>query len=140
MTIPVISAVVAAILIILQQSLMISVGMHRTKTSIGVGVGSDMTLERKMRRHGNLAENAALFVATLALTELCGAPKSIITGFGAVFVIARVLHLIGFSSSAGFHLAKGSKAFVVMRAVGAFGTFLTGMALGGFILFTTISA
>ncbi|MGB3636228.1 MAG: MAPEG family protein [Rivularia sp. (in: cyanobacteria)] len=136
MNVPVISTVVAAILIILQQSLMLSVGMHRAKTQIGVGVGKDDTLERKMRRHGNLAENSALFVVTLALTELRGAPSIIVIGFGAVFVIARFFHAIGFSSLAGSHLAEGSKMFQMMRAIGAMGTVFTGVALGGFLLFT----
>lgn len=136
MTIPIISSTVAAILIILQQLLMINVGMHRAKTSIGVGVGNDMTLERKVRRHGNLAENSALFLATLTLAELRGAPSNIIIGFGGVFIFVRLLHAIGFSSNAGSHLAKGNKLFMVMRAVGAFGTFFTGLALGGFLLFT----
>ncbi len=136
MTLPIVSTIVAAILIILQQSLMLTVGLHRTKLGVGVGVGNDTTLERKVRRHGNLAENAALFVATLALAELCGAPKAIVTGFGSIFVLARFLHTIGFSSSAGSHLTEGSKIFLFMRAAGAFGTLLTGIGLGGFILFT----
>lgn len=136
MTIPVISSTIAAILIILQQLLMINVGMHRAKTSIGVGFGDDMNLERKIRRHGNLAENSALFLATLTLAELRGAPSNIIIGFGGVFVFVRLMHIIAFSSNAGSHLAKGSKLFSLLRAVGAFGTFFTGLALGGFLLFT----
>ena len=49
MNIPVVSAMIASILIVLQQVLMITVGMHRAKVRIGVGVGDDLTLERKMR-------------------------------------------------------------------------------------------
>ncbi|MEL6162834.1 MAG: MAPEG family protein [Cyanobacteria bacterium J06628_3] len=137
--VPFISAIVAAILIILQQSLMLNVGMHRAKTSIGVGVGNDNTLERKARRHGNLAENAGLFIATLTIVELRNAPSIIITVFGAIFVVCRILHAIGFSSLVGSHgpnLSSGNKIFIVMRAIGATGTALTGLALGGFLLFT----
>lgn len=136
MSVPIISAVVASILIVLQQILMITVGMHRAKVRIGVGVGDDMTLERKMRRHGNLAENAALFVATLALAELCGASKGAIAGFGAVFILARLLHAIGFSSLSGSHIVEGNKGFQVARAVGALSTFFTGVGLGIFLVFT----
>lgn len=139
MTVPIISAAVAAILMILQQLLMISVGMHRAKTGTGVGVSNDMILERKVRRHGNLAENAALFVVALTLAELRGTPSAIVVGFGTVFVFARLLHVIGFSSNAGSHLVDGSKIFLLMRSAGAFGTFFTGLALGGFLLFTTIA-
>lgn len=141
MTLPVISALVAAILIVLQQVLMIAVGMHRAKVQIGVGVGEDRTLERKMRRHGNLAENAGLFVATLALAELCGAPRSVVVGFGTVFVLARLSHALGFGALAGSHVGeKGSKAFPIMRAVGAFGTFFTGVGLGLFLVFAIATA
>ena len=131
MSAPIVSAIVAAVLIILQQVLMITVGLHRAKAGIGVGVGSDVNLERKVRRHGNLAENSALFVVTLAISELFGAPTIAVAGFGLAFVVARFSHAIGFSSLAGSHVgAQGSKAFVIMRAMGAFGTFFTGIGLG----------
>ncbi|MBE9077804.1 MAPEG family protein [Romeria aff. gracilis LEGE 07310] len=140
MTVPVVSATVAAVLIILQQSLMIAAGMHRTKVGISAGVGNDANLERKVRRHGNLAENAALFVATLALAELCDIPKPVVAGFGSIFILSRMLHVFGFSSLAGSHLAEGSKAFLVMRAIGAGGTFLTGIVLGVFLVFSLARA
>ncbi|MGD1866165.1 MAG: MAPEG family protein [Phormidesmis sp.] len=141
MTAPVVSALVAAVLIVLQQVLMITVGLHRAKAGIGVGIGSDTHLERKVRRHGNLAENSALFIATLALAELCGAPRPIVAGFGIVFVIARLSHALGFASLAGSHVGeKGNKAFPAMRAVGAFGTFFTGIGLGLFLAFTLATA
>lgn len=141
MTIPVISAAVAAALIILQQFLMITVGMHRFKAGVGVGVGNDKHLERKVRRHGNLTENSALFVATLALTELLGASRTIVLFFGVVFVLARISHAAGFSALAGSHVGeKGSKAFPTLRALGAFGTFFTGVGLGLFLAFTLVTA
>lgn len=137
MSAPIVSAIVAAVLIILQQVLMITVGLHRAKAGIGVGVGSDVNLERKVRRHGNLAENSALFIATLALAELCGVSNAIVAGFGIIFVVARLSHALGFASLAGSHVGeKGSKAFPVMRAAGAFGTFFTGIGLGLFLAFT----
>ena len=136
-SVPVISAMVAAVLIVLQQALMITVGLHRAQAGIGIGVGEDAHLERKVRRHGNLAENSALFVVTLAISELFGAPTIAVAGFGLAFVVARFSHAIGFSSLAGSHVgAQGSKAFVIMRAMGAFGTFFTGIGLGLFLAFT----
>ncbi|MEL6553737.1 MAG: MAPEG family protein [Cyanobacteria bacterium J06621_11] len=141
MTIPVVSALVAAVLIVLQQVLMITVGLHRAKAGIGVGVGSDMTLERKVRRHGNLAENSGLFLATLAIAELNGIPRSMIIGFGLTFVIARFSHALGFSALSGSHVgAEGSKLFPAMRAIGAFGTFFTGIGLGLFLAFSLATA
>ncbi|MEM9091030.1 MAG: MAPEG family protein [Cyanobacteria bacterium P01_F01_bin.53] len=141
MTIPVVSATVAAVMIILQQVLMVMVGLHRAKVGIGVGVGNDNQLERKVRRHGNLAENSALFIATLALAELLGASRIVVMGFGIAFVVARISHAIAFSSLAGSHVgAKGSKVFPTMRAIGAFGTLLSGVGLGLFLAFTVAAA
>lgn len=120
---------------------MITVGLHRAKAGIGVGVGSDMTLERKVRRHGNLAENSGLFLATLAIAELNGIPRSMIIGFGLTFVIARFSHALGFSALSGSHVgAEGSKLFPAMRAIGAFGTFFTGIGLGLFLAFSLATA
>ncbi len=135
-TMPVTAAGVAALLIILQQLLMLNVGLHRTKVRVGVGTGADPDLERKIRRHGNLAESSGLFVAALALSELLGAAPAFVLGVGAVFVVARFSHAIGFSSLTGSHLVEGSPLFLGMRVIGAFGTALSGLALGGLLLYT----
>lgn len=135
MTAPIITAVVAATIIILQQLLMFTVGIHRARASIGVGFGEDQNLERKIRRHGNLAENAALFIATLALAEMLGTPQQVIMGFGAMFVGARIFHALGMGSLSGSHLADGGTIFRTMRALGAFGTMLSGVALGGYLIY-----
>lgn len=135
MTFPIVAATVAAALIILQQLLMLSVGVHRTRAQVGVGTGDDPDLERKMRRHGNLAENSALFIIVLALTELAGAPYVVLAAFGSVFVIARLFHAIGMSSLAGSHLADGNKIFLGFRALGAFGTAIPGLALGAYLAY-----
>ena len=66
---PVYSAALGAFLIVLQVALMLTVGLHRTKGQF-IGLGDDPHLERKVRRHGNLAENAGLFLVVIALFEL----------------------------------------------------------------------
>lgn len=139
MTVPIISASVAAIVIILQQVLMLRVSMYRGKVNVGVGTNNDATLERKMRRHGNLAENAALYVATLTLAELCGVPKAVVAVFGTVFIVSRLIHVASFASLAGSHFAKGGKVFFLMRVIGAVGSLLTGVGLGFFLIFATLS-
>lgn len=140
MTLPLISAAVAAFLIILQMVLMLTVGMYRANKLVPVGVGTDQKLERLARRHGNLAENAGLFLATLAIAELVGISSTIITGFGVAFVVARILHVIGFSSLVGSHMADGAKVFIAARAIGAFGTALSGIGLGGYLAYVLLTA
>lgn len=138
MEFPVISATVAAILLIAQQVLMLNVGLYRAKTKKGVGVDGDEKLERLSRRHGNLAENAAVFIITLTMLELLGGSSEGVYWLAVVFVVARLCHAIGFMSPAGSHLGEGSKLFLVLRSGGATMTALTGLATGALLLFSLL--
>lgn len=140
MDFPIIAATLGAFLIILQQSLMLTVGMHRALTKIGVGYGEDLHLERKVRRHGNLAENAAIFVVLLALAELHGISETVLFWFAVVFAAARVSHALGFMSLDGSHNTDGNKLFLILRAGGAFGSVFAGIGLGGYLLFSIYAA
>lgn len=135
MTIPIYAAVAGAVLIILQALLMILVGTHRIKNRVNLGTGDDQAMERKIRRHGNLAENAALFVVVLALAEMTVVPNDIVRNIGIIFLIARVFHAVALSTEAGSHGTKSGKLFPAMRAIGAIGTFGSFIALGGYLLF-----
>ena len=79
MEFPYVAASVGAVLIILQQILMMIAGTHRGKVNIGVGFGDDKDLERKIRRHGNLAENAAIFLVVLSFAEILSGGGLIVT-------------------------------------------------------------
>lgn len=135
MEFPYTAATVGAILIVLQQILMMITGTHRGQVKIGVGFGDDKDLERKIRRHGNLAENAAIFIVVLSLTEgLVGTGAAVMT-FGAIFVVARICHALAFSSIAGSHGQDGaSKAFARLRVAGALGNGLSGIGLGLYLI------
>ena len=138
MTAPIISAYAGGILIILQAILMVLAGSYRAKKGINIGVGDDPVMERKIRRHGNLAENAALFVVVLALAEMTVVPHRVVMIIAILFVVARFSHALAFSTVAGSHGAEGGKIFVLARIIGAFGTFASFLALGGFLLFNLI--
>lgn len=135
MTAPIISAYAGALLIIMQGILMVLTGLHRGKAGINLGTGDDPVMERKIRRHGNLAENAGLFVAVLAIAEMTVVPHQTIMIIAIAFVVARFSHAIALSTEAGSHGAEGGKIFVVARVIGALGTLLSFLALGGFLLF-----
>jgi uncharacterized membrane protein YecN with MAPEG domain len=135
MTFPLITATLTALILLLQMVLMLSAGLHRGKTGVGVGTGDDQNLERKVRRHGNLAENAALFLLALALAEMFGASAMVIKGFAILFLIARLAHALAFSSLAGSHGADGNKIFGLARIIGALGTALSGVGIAGYLLY-----
>ncbi|WP_164117792.1 MAPEG family protein [Sphingorhabdus sp. Alg239-R122] len=138
MTMPLITATAAGVIIILQVILMITVGLHRAKTGISVGTGEDRDMERKMRRHGNLAENSGLFIAALALLEIVGASRPLVLGLAVTFIIGRLAHVFAFSSLVGSHNEPGGMIFTVGRGVGALATFGTGMVIGVSLLIYTL--
>ncbi|MEQ8746210.1 MAPEG family protein [Pyruvatibacter sp.] len=143
---PVIAAALAGFLLLMQQIFMLAAGTRRGGTGQGVGVAGDVQLERLVRRHGNLAENAAIFIATLALLELLIGSGTTVLIFAAVFLVARLSHAVGFSTLRGSHgkidgqKVPGSALFVALRAGGATLTALSGIALGGYLLFLTIGS
>lgn len=94
---PVISAVTAGILIIGQMGLLFAVVFVRRTVHQSLGDGGNAVLIRATRRHGNYAENAAIFVASLALLEMLGAVRPFVFGLAALFIAGRVLHAIGLS-------------------------------------------
>lgn len=136
MEFPMVAAFVGAILVITQQIFMMIAGTHRGSVSIGVGVGDDKQLERKVRRHGNLAENAAIFLVVLGFAEMLSGGTLVTTALGTIFLIARISHAVAFSSLSGSHGQKnGAKVFVLCRMLGALGTGLSGILLGLYLLF-----
>ncbi len=139
MTLPVITALTASMLLPLQLVLMLSTGLHRGQTKIGVGVGNDRHLERKMRRHGNLSENSAIFLITLGLAELLGAPQFVLFWVAVVFVVARLLHALAFTSLDGSHNVAGNPIFLGMRFIGAMGTLVSGLVASGAIVYAIVN-
>lgn len=134
MTPPIIAAVAGAVLIILQAILMILVGVHRIRNRVNLGTGDDPALERKVRRHGNLAENAALFIVVLALAEMTVVPNEVVRIIALIFILGRILHAIALSTIAGSHGATTGRIFPIFRALGALTTFGSFVFLGGYLL------
>lgn len=136
MNMPIYTAALGAFLIVLQVVLMIAVGSRRLKGP-AIGTGDDKDMERRMRRHGNLAENSGLFLATLAIYELLVGQTGYLAALCILFAVARLAHAAGFSSLAGSHgedLTGSRKLFGLMRAMGAFGTLLTALGVAGGIV------
>ena len=133
MNLPLYTAALGAFLIVLQVALMLAVGSRRLKGP-PIGLGDDKDMERRVRRHGNLAENSGLFVAVLAIYELLVGQTAFLFGLCVLFAVARMLHAIGFSSLAGSHGEDmtGSRAlFGLARGLGALGTLLTALGVAG---------
>ena len=133
MVIPTNAAWLAAYLIVLQQLLMLVTGIYRGKNKQGMGVQGDLTLERLVRRHGSLAENAGIFVASIALLEIVGGATQVVLILCWIFAIARTLHAIGFSSAHGAYRLDGqglNRFFLISRTMGASISGLSGIVCG----------
>jgi len=124
---PAITAAAAAVLAVLQMLLMLYAASGRGQFRVGLGDGGNPQMLKRVRIHGNLAENAPLFLILLALVEVSGQWPRFVPWFAAAFVLARLLHLIGLSLSAGAS---------VPRFVGVLTTFICDVGLAVLLAIT----
>jgi len=118
---PYVSAFTAGILIVMQAALMYAVVVERRRNRQSLGDGGHHALLMAIRRHGNLAENAAIFVAGFALLELVGGGGVVHAALCAAFVLGRIAHAIGLSMR---------KTVNPLRIGGVAATMIVGVALG----------
>jgi len=131
MIFPVIAGLTGGILIIMQSVLMVWTGIGRGKYKVAIGVGDVVQMEMRVRTHGNLAENAAIFVIGLALLELSAMNPLVLMGLGGTFVLARIAHIIGM----GFIEPSANKP----RALGTIVTATISMATGCLLIWQVLS-
>ena len=132
-TMPVYTAYMAAFLILVQTALALSVGGYRGRNRKPIGDADDEVLARRIRRHANMTEYAPIYIAVLALYEFMMGQTTTVFWMALLFAIARVLHVIGFSSSAGSHLKDLSgnrRFFLLARMVGTGLTLILSFAIG----------
>jgi hypothetical protein len=118
---PVVSSITAGALIIGQMGLLFTVVSERRKAGQSLGDGGHAAVLQASRRHGNYAENAAIFVASLALLEMMGAARLFVVALAALFIAGRIAHAIGLSMQ---------KTVNPWRIAGILATIGTGVALG----------
>ena len=118
---PVISAFTAGILILLQTALVFAAVNQRRLHGPSLGESPDPNVTRAVRRHGNLAENAAIFLICVALLEMLGGGRLWVEVLCAAFVVARLSHALGLS------LQNTVNPF---RVVGVVLTVATGLTVG----------
>jgi uncharacterized protein len=94
---PIVSAVTAGVLIIIQMVLVLTVAFLRRRNKQSLGDGGNADILRASRRHGNFTENAAIFVIALALFELIGGGTQTAEIYAGIFILGRLAHAIGLS-------------------------------------------
>jgi hypothetical protein len=126
---PVISALTGGVLILLQSALVFAAANQRRLHGPSVGEPTDPNVTRAIRRHGNLAENAAIFIVCVALLEMLGGGRLWVEVLCAAFVAARLFHAFGLS------LKNPTNAF---RVVGIILTVFVGLSLGGRLIVVAV--
>ncbi len=112
MAIPYITAFYAALGALLVVLLAFRVVRQRLHARVGVGVGSDPVLERRVRIHANAVENLPLALLLLLLLELLLFQPWLLHLFGAGLLLGRILHAWGLSTSAGTSPSRFSGALL----------------------------
>ena len=94
MNLPITAAVAAICGLLLLLTGVLTV-RQRFRLKQSFGLGDDPALMAASRSHGNLAEHAPIVIAMLALLEANHADGRVLAVVAALFVIGRVLHIIG---------------------------------------------
>jgi len=80
---------------ILHVWLSLRVSQLRRPLKIGIGDGGNEVLMRRIRAHGNFAENVPLFLILLGLLEFATGGSLWLWAAAILFVLARLLHVFG---------------------------------------------
>ena len=117
-----ITLTIAAAAAILHIWLSLRVSRLRRPLKIGFGDGGNETLLRRMRAHGNYAENMPIFLILLALLELAGGDRMILWAAAIAFILARLLHAFGMDRpGANWMRVSGiSLSWLVLLGLGAY--------------------
>ncbi len=126
-----ITALYAAILVAIGIYLMFKVGAMRGKAGIWILHGDNMELATAIRRHGNFTEQVPLALILMGVVEANGGNHILLHVLGVILVLARIAHPIGLRHD-------GSSQ--PLRAVGAIGTLLVTIILGGVALWQGVLA
>lgn len=117
------AAFYVALHILLLVALIAAVIIRRRQARVGLGDGGDKLLARRIRAHGNAAEQAAPNIAILTLLGLLAAPVYYVHLFGFVSLLARILHAVGLSRTGGpsFGRTLGMVLTTTSFVIGAIG-------------------
>ncbi len=125
MLFPLVTCLTAGLLLLMQLVLSTLVTIKRMRSHIFLGDGNKDDLQHLVRRHGNLAENAAIFTIGFLLLELSQLAPQLLLVLCPTFILVRLSHIIGLSYK---------ETRNVFRMIGAVGTYLIGYILAGTLI------
>ena len=107
---------------ILHVWLSLRVSRLRRPLKIGFGDGGNEILLRRMRAHGNFAENVPIFLILLAALELATGGNLILWAAAILFILARIAHAFGMDRPGANPLRVGgiSVSWLVLLGLGGY--------------------
>ena len=121
-----ITLTIAGAAAILHVWLSLRVSRLRRPLKIGVGDGGNEVLARRMRAHGNYAENMPIFLVLLGFLELATGGSLWLWGAAILFILARIAHAFGMDRPGANPLRVGGIAisWLVLLGLGGYAIFL----------------
>jgi len=101
-----ITALYLALLALLYLGLTINIIRYRLKFQVGIGSNGNKTLAKAIRVHANFIEYTPIAMLLLASYEINGGSASVVHSLGALFLVGRLLHVKGLSSSIGITIER----------------------------------
>jgi uncharacterized protein len=101
-----VTSIYAALCALIILFLAVRVVQVRRSEKIGIGVGDNRTLERRVRIHANAVEYVPMALILLGLAESAGLAAVGLHAAGATLVLARLLHAYGMTHSAGHSFGR----------------------------------
>jgi uncharacterized protein len=100
-TVPIVTALYAALLGLLGAALTINVIVNRVRYKVDAGDGGVAKLAQAIRAHANFAEQAPLALIVIAFAETLGTRPWLVHIFGVALVLARLASAIGLNRTLG---------------------------------------
>jgi hypothetical protein len=121
-----ITLTIAGAAAILHIWLSMRVSRLRRPLQIGVGDGGNEVLARRMRAHGNYAENMPIFLVLLGFVELATGGNLWLWGAALLFILARIAHAFGMDRTGANPLRVGgiSLSWLVLLGLGLYAIFI----------------
>lgn len=98
--------------------IMIRVSSVRMSEKVIHGDGGNPALIRRMRAHANFIENVPLALILIGAIEMTGKGGTWLAVVGAVFMLARVAHVIGMDKDSASQLRSGGIVVTMLTHLG----------------------
>jgi hypothetical protein len=121
-----ITLTIAGAAAILHVWLSLRVSRLRRPLKIGVGDGGNEVLARRMRAHGNFAENMPILLVLVGFIELATGGDLWLWGAAIAFIVARIAHAFGMDRPGAnpLRVAGIAVSWLVLLGLGLYAIFL----------------